>query len=912
MLENILKNIRAKLPIQNPLHSFVHNNILMMFEGDDFHIAVEKASKLYRARPYWPVHRYLDRYREGKISETAIRAAVDHYRGRYPVNVDLEAIGVSGHDYYYRLMFSELNFNDDELQMAISDEQLWNDCRDFIQNRELILTRRERKWRGRGYWEKYYNESYALTVHPLIIRLVSSYLDQGMSFWGNPFSGKGLWDFFTFDIRETRSFVSGWREDLLRLVDLHSSKKSDAVIVEILLQKNIPQDEWENYLLEMLFDLKGWAGMVNKLELEPWQATIRAPEVRLMDYIAMVLLAETAMDMYHSRKESISLEMILGREERVELKSYQLSLALYQVTKSFHLESGWFKALAPEKVIQLIDDVDSSEFRDRIRLWHEAFEHQYHQEAIEAIIGHSKTTALKASRPEAQVLFCIDDREESMRRHLEELDPSLQSFGVVGFFGLDMNFCSVKNNRLIPQCPPVITPSRVVREVALLNTTTFSKWNSLMGASDLSLYYHSRTLLRGFLATISLGLLSVIPMFFQVFFPELNKFFRRKFQGFFNQNPKTDLLIEKAADEKAGYTKPEMANIVESIIRMCGFDNQFSKLVVLLAHGSTSSNNPFRQAYGCGACGGNAGIPNSRAFAKMVNDPEVRKLLQGKGIEIPADTFFVAGFHDTCTDEVLFFNLDEIPATHRELFLRVKKSLYEAGKRNALERCQRFSSFTGETPNDALRHVKERANDIAQPRPEYGHSSNALAIVGPRDLTKGLYLNRRSFLLSYDWKQDPDGSVLKNVVLGGIPVAVNINMDYYFSAVDNDNFGCGSKLPLNLTSLLGVMTGSQGDLRIGLARQMIEIHEPIRNLTIIEAPLEKVRNLFAGHPRLKNILYHHWMRLVVKDPVTDMWWIFTQDNFLELKISVSKLPAFASSLELMKSKSEVDFAEITL
>jgi uncharacterized protein YbcC (UPF0753/DUF2309 family) len=239
-------------------------------------------------------------------------------------------------------------------------------------------------------------------------------------------------------------------------------------------------------------------------------------------------------------------------------------------------------------------------------------------------------------------------------------------------------------------------------------------------------------------------------------------------------------------------------------------------------------------------------------------------------------------------------------------------SLSQASKLNAFERCQRFSTFTSDSPEDALEHVRERAFDLAQPRPEYGHSSNALAIVGPRKLTKGLFLNRRSFLLSYDWRTDPGGEILQQIVLGGIPVAVNINMDYYFSAVDNDNFGCGSKLPLNLTSLLGVMTGPQSDLRIGLARQMVEIHEPIRNLTIIEAPLEHVKRIFNGHPRLRNILYQHWMKLAVKDPSTQKWWSFIKLDFEEISLSGAKLERFESSLELVKSSSDIDFAEVGL
>ena len=495
---------------------------------------------------------------------------------------------------------------------------------------------------------------------------------------------------------------------------------------------------------------------------------------------------------------------------------------------------------------------------------------------------------------------------------MEETDPGLATFGVVGFFNIDMKFSSHKNTRLIAQCPPVITPTRIITEIPKNNEKEFHERHWLWGSLDLRLYYQSRTLVRGFISTLFLGIVSVIPMILQVFFPHTAKSLREKLHHFFTNESETELAIESDGHGH-GYSKDEQANIVEAIIKMCAFQSSFSDLVVVVAHGSTSTNNPFKQAYGCGACGGNAGIPNSRAFAKMANDKEVRKVLAQRGMNIPEKTFFVSGYHDTATDEMHFFNLKDIPASHMADFNRVRLSLQEAGKRNAFERCYRFSSFDQSAgPKAALEHVRERADDIAQPRPEYGHNLNALAVVGKRDLTKGLYLNRRSFLLSYDWKTDPDGAILKQVVIGGIPVAVNINMDYYFSCVDNDNFGCGSKLPLNLTSLLGVMTGSMSDLRIGLARQMVEIHEPIRNLTLIEAPIQRVKTLFDGHPRLRNILYHHWFRLAVKDPETNKWYLFGQKDFEEIQFEQSKLKMFNSSMELISKEAEENFAEINV
>ncbi len=72
-------------------------------------------------------------------------------------------------------------------------------------------------------------------------------------------------------------------------------------------------------------------------------------------------------------------------------------------------------------------------------------------------------------------------------------------------------------------------------------------------------------------------------------------------------------------------------------------------------------------------------------------------------------------------------------------------------------------------------------------------------------------------------------------------VAQWINMEHYFSAVDNEVYGSGSKIYHNVVGRIGIMSGPWSDLRLGLARQTVmngdvPYHEPMRLLTVIEAP----------------------------------------------------------------------------
>ena len=911
--EELLKRIRTRLPIQNPLHTYVHNNILLMFENKDFHEALSEASVLYRARPYWQLFRYLEKFEEGKIVEQDIHDAIDHYLGHYQnFTPFLDKLDISAKEFSYRLMFSDIAFETDETVADIKQDHLWELCREKTMNTQIVLSRSLRKWRAKDYWEKYHNENVVLSTQPYVIRLLSSYLDQGQSFWTNPFINKGLWSFFLYDLDGIKNFSTGWQKTLITKTKKYENATTQEIIEKELTEMGIPQEEWEGYLLDILFDLKGWSGMVNKLELEPWQATVKSPSLKLTDYIAILLLVESSLDTFHANEHSLDLSVIYGRAENLELHSYQLALILYQMTIQFKLNERWMQRLSPEEIFQVIDGLDQAYHVDKIRLWHEAYEHHFYREALSAIVGHQQHPMKVV--PYAQALFCIDDREESIRRHLEEVDTGIETYGVVGFFGVDMRFEGIKNQKLIAQCPPVITPSRIVKEVNAHDDhrKPSDKINKLLGASGLSLYYHSRTLLRGFIATLILGTAAIFPMFLQVFFPKQSQEFRKWLKNLVSPEPHTELIIDKG-EGNHGYSKDEMANIVLGTLKMCGLKEPYARLVVMMGHGASSTNNPFRQAYGCGACGGNAGMPNSRAFAKMANDEGVRIALAEKGVVVPKDTHFISAFHDTTTDEIHFMDLETLPASHKEDFAKFKLHAFEAAKLNAFERCQRFSSPEAKmSPELALKHVRERAEDLAQPRPEYGHCTTAIAIVGRRDLTRGLFLNRRSFLVSYDWTQDDaDGSRLFQAVIGAIPVAVNINMDYYFSCVDNDNFGCGSKLSLNLTGLIGVMTGSQSDLRIGLARQMVEVHEPIRNITILEAPLGRVQKIFDSHPRLRNIMYHHWTRVAVFDPEVKQWYIFGQKEFKLLNTDRFNIKHFHTSKELLdKIHNDENFAEI--
>jgi uncharacterized protein YbcC (UPF0753/DUF2309 family) len=284
----------------------------------------------------------------------------------------------------------------------------------------------------------------------------------------------------------------------------------------------------------------------------------------------------------------------------------------------------------------------------------------------------------------------------------------------------------------------------------------------------------------------------------------------------------------------------------------------------------------------------------------MANDPAVRALLAADGLAIPTDTVFIGGMQDTCSSGIAWFDTDRLPVTHRDEFEALLRSCAVARALDAQERCRRFDSVPRRiTPADALRAVEARAGDLAQVRPEYGHATTAVCIVGRRGRTRDLFLDRRAFLMSYDPDADPDDLILGRTLAAVGPVSSGISLAYTFSRIDPLVYGAGTKLPHNITGLIGVMDGHASDLRTGLPLQGVEIHEPVRLLLVIETTPDRLWRAVAPLPGVERLIRNGWVTVACWPPRGRVPEVYDRrlERFVPHVVESSLLPQAARSAD---------------
>jgi uncharacterized protein YbcC (UPF0753/DUF2309 family) len=772
-----------------------------------------------------------------------------------------------------------------------------------------------------------------LLVHDVLIRFCGSFLDQGLAHWPLPRRDEGFYRAFGALYRQPLGppdrWLRGLPAELARLEDEHIGPLES--IRESLDLMGVGETEWNDFVSATLLALRGWAGMVRFLQERGDRAVRPVPEDSLVEFLAIRLLLDR-LALAHVARETLGFTGPLGAL-RAELRRrlgppwmpspQQRAFVVFQLAQILGWSPAELHRLGEGDWATLLEEIETFPGIERRRIFHLAYERRLYAQTLDALGLFNGVPRAESAKPLFQAVFCIDEREESLRRHLEEVAPEAVTFGIPGFYHVPMYFRGAADAHFVPLCPAVIRPGHwVVEEVVESADETHQRRvrrRRALGLVSHAFHVASRSFILGALLSAVAGVLASIPLVARTLLPRLTARLRRRVGRFVGAAAGTRLRLEREEPTPGpdkggvGFTLDEMTDMGEHVLRDIGLTSGFARLVLLFGHGSTSMNNPHESAHDCGACGGSRGGPNARAMAHILNDPRVRERLEGRGLRIPPETVFIGGMHNTSSEAITFYDLDRLPESHRAEFMEVRALIEQAADRDAHERCRRFASAPLTLSFEAARqHVEGRAEDLAQVRPEWGHATNAICVVGRRRRTRGLFLDRRAFLNSYDPTQDDQSAtILTRILQAAIPVCAGISLEYYFSYVDNPGYGCGTKLPHNIAALLGVMDGAASDLRTGLPWQMVEIHEPVRILFVIETWPETMLRIMDRNPGIGKLCRNEWLKLAVISPESADLQVFRDGEFHAYVPQATHLPRAASSTDWYRGwREHLEFAEI--
>ncbi len=968
-VQDAIEHAAHLLPAQGPISVFIHHNTLHAFEDRPFEQAVVEAGELFGCEPFLPESQYRDEHLRGRIHESDIRDVLTRDLGprandrlgdfvsRFELRLAALHLGIESiPETELRWLIEETplvrEFRADAPKAArhrvvegfrrglarweLSEREerdavraLWSACRRATERRT-----RTGLARGDGATPiRHRDAMLAATgrdsdelVHPFLIRVCAAFLDQGIAYWPMPGRERGLFA-AVLELYGGSSTARGdWMDELTRELSRESDAQRTPMesIVHSLETLRVDPADWDRYVAQTLLALRGWAGMIRALEKRPDLAPVHAPAARLADFLAIRLIADIAALRSLIKREGLG-DNIADMRPTTASRAFDSNsgstlgdaYTLFQIAQLVGRSAREVDRLNARDIDAVLGDLDEFPGAQRRRLLHLAYERRYRIEILDALSAHRGERPVSA-RPLFQMIACIDEREESFRRHLEEIEPDCETFGAAGFFGVAMYYRGAAEARPRPLCPVVIRPVHEIEErvaLAHANTARLRRTRARFVARLAhGFQIGSRTFTRGAILTALLGAFAAAPLTIRVLFPRTASLIRRAFGRVVRTPAKTELTLDRddtatpMTGERIGYEAPEMTDIVAGLLEQTGMARRLSRIVVVAGHGSSSLNNPHESAHDCGACGGGRGGPNARVFALMANRSDVRFALAERGLTIPEDTVFVGAEHNSCNDDIRFFDEDLVPASHRDEVESAMSAIRQACARNAHERCRRFENADSRLPAAAaVQHVEARTEDLAQPRPEYGHATNAVCVVGRRERTRGLFLDRRAFLVSYDpLRDDATGRTLEGVLAAIAPVCAGINLEYYFSFVDPTGYGCGTKLPHNISGMLGVMDGHASDLRTGLPWQMVEIHEPVRLLMIVENDSALVRAVLDRLPAIRRLVTNRWITLATLAPQSNA--IYTYDaehgEFIHHAPETGGLALVESSVEWYAGRSD--------
>lgn len=828
-------NIAARvIPTHYPLETFIAVNPLAGLESMPFEQAVRRAGDLYGIAGVLDETTFRDLYRAGRITDANLESTL---RLRYPTLLDGEPVRLGT-----RVLTPFELLRADLLNGSLAPKPV-----------------RRNKTRS-----ELTAPQVADQVDAQAAKWCAAYFGSPAAGWPMPNHHKGFYHAWRTLAAGDHTLSRKVRAALRKVAN-----RADDAALQALEQLGVAEDDRIAYLQAHLTRLPGWAAHVR------WSAE-RATGVDLLDYLAMRLTYEAVLLSHNSSRGSgpqpasvtdIGSRIPSARERAAALaRTWGLDNGLDKVSDSDLGAAARILSALPVTARQLV--------------WQQAYEAHYRDALLRSLAP--ATPHQRDERPQAQLVCCIDTRSEGLRRHIESLG-GYETLGFAGFFAVAIRYTSMLGGAPDDLCPVLISPEHEVRESPLPSATDAARrlraGSLTMAGAEAAFHAAKQALIAPFALAEAAGWAAGPWAAAKTLSPLGSGTLRRRLRDRLAPPAPSVLSINDTVDLASRALYAQVALIT------MGLTDGFARVVVLCGHGSITENNPYQAALDCGACGGQQGGPNARTAAAILNDADVRAELRTLGIAIPEDTWFVAAQHDTATDRVTVLDRHLVPASHQSDVGQLIADLGIAGAELAAERCSGLPGGPSKPgPTRAALHVANRSVDWAQVFPEWGLAGNAAFIVAPRAVTRGIDLHRRVFLHSYEADVDTEGGALETILTAPMVVAQWINCQYYFSTVAPEMFGAGTKTIHNVVGGVGVLAGHGGDLQLGLPRQSLSDgqnfgHEPMRLLTVVQAPLQRIDMVIERNPVLQHLFGNDWVFLAAREHPGQDWQRWTRGGW---------------------------------
>jgi len=834
-LQDVLETISLRISPVWPLKDYVAVNPYHGFANRDFW-ATRRFLRLFSdCETLPPLSHYRYQFRNGGLTAADVETAIG----------ELHADGFAAtRDMTADQIVRELQEDAEAVEFSPAAA-----CRHAVG----VSNPERRVWTMAESIDRFQQTDWNVTIVDEIGKHCAAHYDDGQASWSAPYKNLPLYQAWRLTAQVDRQM------DVLGLSNFcHFVKKlphtPEAAITWLLGELNVPKELWKTVLLCQAMTVPGWSAWAKYQQVQAERSGQSNDD--LVGLLAMRLAYDVA----------------IAKQCRFET----------DWSAAVHLGDNWYSIPTP-------DDSCHEALTRLVAL--RATEVAYRRvllsgmQSSDSALPTDSSEVTAPSRPSAQAVFCIDVRSERLRRHLESVNAEVQTFGFAGFFGMPIRYTMLGESSGSTQVPALIGPSLEVHEGcnsscddhlagAMQRRGAIRDWRRTWKQFQ-------RSAVGGF------GFVETVGLWFGVKMLKRTLGWSAGLQdaasdGMGGANQESFGPVRDDW-ETQGFGLDRQADLAESMLRGIGITDCFARLVVLCGHGSQTENNPLQAGLDCGACGGHSGAVNARVAAMLCNDPAIRQALADRGIAVPEDTYFLPALHNTTTDEVTALQSAAVPDSHKPDVDAFLQSAGEAGAGAAAERVIGVEPIvsaskgvgdvaenSGEPVKSVDRLWKRRSQDWSEVRPEWGLAGNTSFVVAPRHTTRSTSLAGRSFLHSYDYRQDPEGAILEQIMTAPMVVAHWISQQYNASTVDPNTFGSGTKTLHNVVGKMGVFSGNGGDLMTGLPWQSLHDgkrlqHEPVRLQVVIAAPRGQIESIIAKHTLLDDLLSNGWLHLVAQD-----------------------------------------------